>query len=123
MYHKSNFEGKLKTALAVERNRMAATLGRAPEFILLSGEGQETLACTEKIPAFLKKNQVETLICNGIGNCMKDLLTSMGIEVIPGISGEVCEVVASYRAGKLVPGEKYSCADHGRTCGECPGSF
>ena len=113
----------MKTALAVEQNRMAATLGRASAFILLAGERREILSCTENIPAFLKKNQVKTLICCGIGNCMKDLLAAMGIEVIPGICGEVGEVIDSYRAGKLVPGRKYSCADHGRTCGECPGSF
>ena len=102
---------------------MAATLGQSSEFILLSGEWQETLACKDRIPAFLKKNQVETLICNGIGNCMKDLLISMGIEVIPGVQGEAGKVIADYRAGSLAPGEKYSCADYGRTCGECPGSF
>ena len=123
MSHESTFEVKLKTALAVEQNRMAATLGQASEFILFSGAEQETLVCKDRIPAFLKKNQVETLICNGIGNCMKDLLTSMGIEVIPGISGEVGDVITSCRAGTLVPGEKYSCADYGRTCGECPGRF
>lgn len=113
----------MKTALAVEQNRMAATLGGAAEFILLSGERQESLVCREKIPLFLKKHQVGTLICNGIGNCMKDLLSVMGIKVIPGVCGEVGEVIAEHRLGKLVPGEKYSCADHGRTCGECPGSF
>ena len=113
----------MKTALAIEQDRMSPTLGTASAFILLSGERQETLACDEKIPQFLKKHQVGTLICNGIGNCMKDLLTSMGIEIIPGVSGVASEVIGRYRSGTLVPGEKYSCADHGRTCGECPGSF
>lgn len=102
---------------------MAVTLGRAAAFILLSGERQETLVCREKIPLFLKKNQVGTLICNGIGNCMKDLLGTMGINVIPGVQGDAGKVIADYRAGTLLPGEKYSCADHGRSCGECPGSF
>ena len=113
----------LKTALAIEQDRMSPTLGTASAFILLSGERQETLACDEKIPQFLKKHQVELLICDGIGNCMKDLLGAMGIKVLPGVRGEIGEVIARYRAGKLAAGEKYSCADHGRTCGECPGSF
>ena len=113
----------MKTALAVEKNRISATLGGTVEFILLSGEQIETVVCAEKIPLFLKKHQAGTLICNGIGNCMKDLLCTMGIEVIPGVCGETGEVIAAYRAGTLVSGEKYSCADHGRTCGECPGCF
>ena len=114
----------MKTALAVdESDHLSATLGSAAGFLLLSGEERMRLVPTEKIPVFLKKHQVELLICDGIGNCMKDLLTSMGIEIIPGVSGEVGEVIALYRAGKLSAGEKYSCADHGRTCGECPGSF
>lgn len=114
----------MKTALAVdESDHLSATLGSAAGFILLSGEYQLRLVPAEKIPLFLRKHQVGTLICNGIGTCMKDLLTSMGIEIIPGVGGEAAEVIARCRSGTLVPGEKYSCADHGRTCGECPGSF
>ena len=114
----------MKTALAVdESDHLSATLGSAAGFLLLSGEDQMRLVPAEKIPMFLRKHQVGTLICNGIGNCMKDLLTSMGIEIIPGVSGVASEVIDRYRSGTLVPGEKYSCADHGRTCGECPGSF
>ena len=114
----------MKTALAVdESDHLSATLGSAAGFILLTAEGQMRLVPAEKIPLFLQKHQVGTLICNGIGNCMKDLLISMGIEIIPGVSGEAAEVIARYRAGTLVPGEKYTWADHGRTCGECPGSF
>ena len=112
------------TALAVdESDHLSATLGSAAGFILLSGEERLRLAPAEKIPLFLRKHQVGTLICNGIGNCMKDLLTSMGIEIIPGVSGEAYGVIDRYRSGMLLPGEKFSCADHGRSCGECPGSF
>ena len=114
----------MKTALAVDKSdHLSVTLGSTAGFILLSGEERTRLILAEKIPLFLRKHQVGTLICNGIGNCMKDLLTSMGIEIIPGVSGGAAEVIARYRSGTLVPGEKYSCADHGRTCGECPGSF
>ena len=113
----------MKTALAIQQDRMSPTLGTVSAFILLSGERQETVSCNEKIPLFLKKHQVELLICDGIGNCMKDLLGTMGIKVLPGVRGGIGEVIALYRAGKLAAGEKYSCADHGRTCGECPGSF
>ena len=103
---------------------MAATLGSSDAFVLLDEDRRpERTVCSGKIPQFLKRSHVGILVCSGIGNCMKDLLTSMNITVIPGVSGGIDEVIGRYLAGSLAPGEKYSCADHGRTCGECPGTF
>ena len=114
----------MKTAFAVSGNSMAATLGSAGAFVLLGEDHQqERVVCDGNNPQFLKRSYVEILVCSGIGNCMKDLLTSMNITVIPGVSGGIDEVIGRYLAGNLAPGEKYSCADHGRTCGECPGTF
>lgn len=114
----------MKTAFAVSDSRIAPTLGSADAFILPDGDRHpERLVCCGNIPQFLKRNHIEILVCNGIGNCMKDLLTAMNITVIPGVSGGIDEVIGKYLAGTLVPGEKYSCADHGRSCGECPGTF
>jgi len=113
----------MHTAIAAKDDEIPPTLGGTAEFVLLDGQQQERIVCTEKIPAFLKKHQVTVLICNGIGNCMLDLLTAMGIEVIPGVGGKLPEVIRQYRSGELEPGGKYSCADHDRTCGSCPGTF
>ena len=113
----------LKIALAIEEDHISTTLGRTVEFILLDGSRQDRVSCEGKIPLFLQKQQVGTLICNGIGNCMLDLLTAMSIKVIAGISGEPEKVIAEFRRGTLRSGEKYSCADYGRSCGECAGSF
>ncbi len=113
----------MRIAIAAKNDEIPPTLGATAEFVLLDGQRQERIACTEKIPAFLKKHQVAILICSGIGNCMLDLLTAMGIEVIPGVGGQLPDVIARYRSGELKRGEKYSCADHGRTCGSCPGTF
>ncbi len=113
----------MRAAIAADRDEVPPTLGGTAEFVLLDGERQERIPCTDKIPAFLKKHQAGVLICNGIGNCMLDLLTAMEIEVIPGVGGKLPDVIARYRSGELKQGEKYSCADHGRTCGSCPGTF
>jgi len=114
----------MKAAFAVSDSSMAPSLGHASAFILLDEDARrERSVSVGNIPLFLKRRQVGTLICSGIGSCMKDLLGSMDITVIPGVSGDADEVIARYLAGTLVPGEKYSCADHGRTCGECPGTF
>ena len=114
----------MKTAFAVSDGSMAASLGVASAFILLDDHARRECAVSRgNIPLFLKRHQIEVLVCSGIGSCMKDLLESMNITVIPGVSGGADEVIARFLAGNLVPGEKYSCADHGRTCGECPGTF
>ena len=113
----------MRTAIAVKQDEIAPTLGGTSEFILLDEQSEERLPCTEKIPSLLKKHRVEILICGGIGNCMLDLLGLMQVKVIPGVSGQLSKVIRRFRAGELTPGEKYSCADHGRTCGSCPGTF
>ena len=112
-------------ALAVCGEELAPTLGSATEFLLLDGKSEilSQLPCAEKIPGFLKRHSVELLICGGIGCCMMDLLSSMGIEVIPGVTGTTAEVGEKIRSGTLRPGQHYTCAEHGRTCGACPGSF
>ena len=107
------------TVLAVSGEELAPTLGGAAEFLLLDEKNEilSRLPCTEKIPGFLKRHQVKRLVCGGIGSCMMDLLSAMGTEVIPGISGTAAEVRDKIRSGTLRPGQSYSCAEHGRTCG------
>ena len=111
------------TAFAVSGDRMAGTLGTASEFLLQENDEVRSVPRSGTIPLQLKSLRVEQLVCSGIGNCMMDLLTGMGIEVIPGVEGEVAEVLRQYRSGTLVRGDKYSCADRGMTCGACSGSF
>ena len=113
----------MKTAVSLCGQEIAGSLGKTNEFLLFSEDSEERVVCLEKIPLFLKKNGVEVLICNGIGNCMMELLKTMKIEVIPGVAGDVQQVKESFLAGTLVPGEKYSCTDHGESCGACAGTF
>ena len=113
------------TALAVSGEELAPTLGSAAEFLLLDEKNEilSRLPCSEKIPGFLKHHQVKRLVCGGIGCCMMDLLSAMGIELIPGVTGTAAEIRDKIRSGTLRPGQRYTCAEHGRTCGACPGSF
>ena len=111
------------TAIAAEKDQISATLGKTLEFVLLEDRQIRRIPCREKIPSFLQKNQVEILVCNGIGNCMLELLNSLHIKVIPGVEGKLPEVIVKIQTGTLRPGECYSCADHGMTCGACSGNF
>ena len=110
-------------AVAVNGTRISSTLGKSTGFILLDQNSMEQISCQEKIPIFLKKHNVELLICNGIGNCMLDLLSAMKIKVIPGVDLELDEVIRDFRSGTLKAGKKYSCTDHGQSCGACAGTF
>ena len=71
----------------------------------------------------LHKNQVTTLICNNIGNCMLEVLSRCQIRVIPGISGAIDEVLTLHRQNKLRPGKNFTCTENGCICGDCPGNF
>ena len=113
----------LKIALSIQQDRMAPTLGSSEELLLWEEDSSRPVPLPGNIPLFLKQNKVDVLICNGIGCCMKELLSSMKIAVLPGVSGKVREVLTQYRSGTLKEGENYSCADHSRTCGECPGIY
>jgi predicted Fe-Mo cluster-binding NifX family protein len=113
----------LKAAIAISNNQVSRTLGSAEQFVLLSDNAEEQFVCDGKIPAFLKRHGVQLLICNGIGNCMMDLLSTMNINVIPGVTGKWEDAAMQYRAGTLKSGEKYSCTDHGQSCGACAGTF
>ncbi len=113
----------MKTAFAVCGDRMADTLGSASEFLLLEDGTEHRVVRAGTIPLQLGKLHAGQLVCSGIGNCMMELLTGMGIEIIPGVDGEVAEVLRKFRTGSLTAGEKFSCADRGMTCGACSGSF
>ena len=113
------------TALAVCGEEIAPTLGSAADFLMLNEKAEivSRLPCTEKIPGFLKRHSVELLICGGIGCCMMDLLSAMGIKAVPGVTGTVSEIREKIRSETLRPGQRYTCAEHDRTCGACPGTF
>ena len=113
----------MNAAIATCDGQLAPTLGTASQFVLLTDHSEEQIVCNEKIPLFLKHHGVQILICNGIGNCMMDLLSAMQINVIPGITGRWEDAAMQYRAGTLKAGEKFSCTDNGQSCGACAGTF
>lgn len=82
----------------------------------------------------LKKGQVDTLICGGIGGGAKQALADAGIALYGGASGDADKAVEDFLAGKLEynadavcnhhgehHGEGHTCGDHhhgeGHTCG------
>ena len=70
------------------------------------GSGHGALA------GFLKLNNVDTLICGGIGGGAKNALAEAGITLLGGVSGSADEAVKAYIAGNLVYNPDIECAHH-----------
>ena len=114
----------MKSAFSLVGAQIAPTLGSTQQFLLLNEDGtQEILPAVGNMAEILHKNQVTTLICNNIGNCMLEVLSRRQIRVIPGISGAIDEVLTLYRQNKLRPGKNFTCTENGCICGDCPGNF
>ncbi len=93
------------------------------EVIDTNGSGHGALA------GFLKENEVDTLICGGIGAGARNALAEAGIRLFPGAAGDADAQVESFLAGSLNydpdtmcnhHGEEHSCENHKKdhSCGE-----
>lgn len=70
---------------------------------------------------WLKDNNVEKLICDGIGSGAIDALGAKGIEVLAGVSGNADSAVIAYINGKLDYSSNANCTHHddaNHSCGE-----
>lgn len=114
----------MKSAFSLDGDQIAPTLGSSQQFLLLNENGtQEILPAVGNMAEILHQNQVTTLICSNIGNCMLEVLRQRGIKVIPGISGTIDEVLTLYRQNQLHPGKNFTCTENGCICGDCPGNY
>lgn len=81
-----------------------------------NGSGHGALA------GLLKKLEVDTLICGGIGGGAKTALSDANINLFAGVSGEADKAVEDFISGKLESSSEATCnhhgEHHGETCGE-----
>ena len=98
----------------IENNQVISS-----EVISSNGQGHGALA------GVLAINQIDVLICGGIGGGAQMALAEAGIELCAGATGNVDKAVSSYLAGTLVNAgsncnhhhheDRHTCGDHG--CG------
>lgn len=98
----------------IENNQVISS-----EVISSNGQGHGALA------GVLAINQIDVLICGGIGGGAQMALAEAGIELCAGATGNVDKAVSSYLAGTLVNTgsncnhhqheDRHTCGDHG--CG------
>ena len=77
------------------------------EVINTSGSGHGALA------GFLLSNNIDVLICGGIGGGAKMALAQAGIQLMGGVAGDADTAVNAYLAGKLVFNTNVMCSHHG----------
>ena len=77
------------------------------EVISTQGSGHGALA------GFLRENEVDALICGGIGAGAIEALTDAGIRVYAGVKGAADEAVAQHLAGTLEYTTEANCSHHG----------
>ena len=85
----------------------------AEQVIPTNGHGHGALA------GFLKENDVQILICGGIGGGAQMALQEAGIQLYGGVLGDADEAVAAYLAGQLAYNPCVRCShhDHDHACG------
>ncbi len=67
----------------------------------------------EALTVYLRNLGVSRLMCGGVGGGAILALTSMGIEVFPGLTGNPDDYVLKIATGEMVPSTKSNCDHHG----------
>ena len=102
----------MKVAIPLFGTRIAPRFGFAPEVLVAeinggSVVGGRTIVTTginpQQTVALLAGQGVTTIICSGISGFWQNIVAARGIRLIPGVVGEVEDVLTAFAAGKLQP--------------------
>ncbi len=100
----------MKIAVTTEGNQIFQHFGKCPAFTVFTvenGEIQEKAVMDASqnghaaLTGFLKSAGVGAVICGGIGDGARQMLSSAGIALISGISGNIDHAVTAYLSGNL----------------------
>lgn len=120
----------MKVAVTTEGNRIFQHFGKCPLFTVFTVENRTVQSKTTvdasrhghaALTGFLKEQGVGVVICGGIGEGAKQMLSSAGIQLVSGAEGDIDGAVATYLSGSLTDqGGACSHEEHGaeHTC-EC----
>jgi len=120
----------MKIAVCTEHGDVFQHFGATPEFTVFTidrdkitdekaystnGTGHEAL-----VDILIDLN-AEILICGGIGGGARNAITSVGIELLPGVTGNAREAVEALMKGALCYDPGTSCQHHEHADGGCSG--
>lgn len=99
----------MKIAIPYDNGQVAQELAACREFLLLTAEGAEPVskelaACegggSASLLSFVGLNQIDVLICGGLGIATRNALEMLGVLIVPGVSGGCEEAAAKFLAGE-----------------------
>ena len=120
----------MRIAVTYENGQVFQHFGHTQNFKIYDvedGEVKKAEVCDSNgaghgaLAGVLFQNDVDVLICGGLGMGAMNALTEAGIKVIAGATGDADEAVCAYLAGNLVStGSNCHHHDHeeGHSCGE-----
>lgn len=124
---KKKGEGKMKVAVTYDNGEVFQHFGHTENFKIYNiedktiidshvvntmGSGHGALA------GFLVENEVDTLICGGIGGGARNALSEAGITLYGGVSGNADDAVKALIDGNLGYNPNVKCSHHEHSCGE-----
>ncbi len=124
----------MKIAVTYDNGNVFQHFGRTEQFKVYDVEDGKVISSQVigndglghgALAGLLENQEINVLICGGLGGGALNALTSAGIQVVAGASGNTDEAVDAWLKGELVSsgancdhhhGEDHECGDHG--CGE-----
>lgn len=123
----------MKIAVTYNEGKIFKHFGKCEAFKIYTIENnkvtQQEVVPTEgkkhnELAMFLKLHGVDTIICGLIGQCAKDALSAVSIQLCAGVDGDADEAVDTFLKGKLVFDNTARCEHghlEGNSCGgDCP---
>ena len=111
----------MKIAITTENGEVFQHFGHCPKFTVYDVVDQRIANKTEldtsdsgheALAQVLSDNHIDVLICGGIGGGAKRELIRRRIEIVPGVTGKVEEVIVDYLSGKVLASPDYVCDHH-----------
>lgn len=100
----------MKIAIPHADGQIFPHFGKTPQFLVAEVENQKILSTTMLTPstgghgalaAFLREQQVDTVICGGIGESAQLALAQAGIQLFGGVRGNALEALQDFLQGTL----------------------
>lgn len=121
-------EALMRVAVAYENGEIFQHFGRTQAFKLYDIDNGRVVAMQVvdtqgsghgALAGFLKGNDVDVLLCGGIGSGAQSALAAQGIELYGGLSGLADDAVSCLLAGILEKSTMPACDHHWHSHGEC----
>lgn len=124
---KKKGEGNMKVAVTYDNGEIFQHFGHTENFKIYNIENKKITEANVvntmgsghgALAGFLVENEVDTLICGGIGGGARNALAEAGITLYGGVFGNADDAVKALLDGNLGYNPDVKCSHHEHSCGE-----